>query len=382
MAVLFFLASMIFFVLALHPFIFYPLSLHLMKKHFLRPIAAGDAPKSYAICVCAYNESSIIREKAQNLMALKKALPGLEVFIYVDCASDDTAKILEEYKDEFDVTVATERHGKTYGMNLLVSKATADVVIFSDANVMLDIGSVTNLDRYFSDPEVGCVCGHLKYVNGASSETAENGSLYWKLEEWVKQMESDTGSIMGADGSIFAIRRDLHVPPPADMIDDMYVSFQILLAGKRIVRAPDVIAYEESVTIAREEFKRKVRIACQAFNIHRALWPRLKELPALDLYKYVSHKLLRWFTIVWLVAGVTAFELMLVSADLGGLAFGLLILGLVALAAGFLIRIPVLSQIVDILYAFLGVGVGVWKSYSGERFQTWAPAASIRQKKG
>ncbi len=85
---------------------------------------------------------------------------------------------------------------------------------------------------------------------------------------------------------------------------------------------------------------------------------------------------------MWLVAGVTAFELMLVSADLGGLAFGLLILGLVALAAGFLIRIPVLSQIVDILYAFLGVGVGVWKSYSGERFQTWAPAASIRQKKG
>lgn len=379
MPVLLFFAALIFLLLAVHPFVTYPVSLRLFKNRFSRPLKNGRPPSSYAICVCAYNEESVIREKAENLLEIKKAIPEVQVFFYVDCASDRTAEILSGYADEFDITVATERHGKTYGMNLLVSKATADIVVFTDANVMLEPQSVSNLARYFSDPDVGCVCGHLKYVNKETSETSENGSLYWKLEEWIKQLESETGSIMGADGSIFAIRRELHEPPPADRIDDMFVSFSILLAGKRIVRAPDVVAYEESVTVASEEFKRKVRIACQAYNIHRDLWPRLKKLPALDLYKYVSHKLLRWFTIVWLAGFVVCFGLGLIFAGYPVLATALLVLGMIAVAVGATVRVPVLSQIVDILYAFLGVGIGIWKSFSGERFQTWSPAASIRK---
>ncbi len=66
---------------------------------------------------------------------------------------------------------------------------------------------------------------------------------------------------------------------------------------RRIVRVADAVAYEAAVSRPAEEFRRKVRISCQAFNVNRALWPRLLRLPALDLYKYVSHKLLRWLSI-------------------------------------------------------------------------------------
>lgn len=377
---LFFTLSVACFLLAQHPFLTYPLSLALLAKKIRRPIvaAAGDAP-TYAICVCAYNEEGVIEAKAQNLLALKREIPGLEVFIYVDCASDRTAEILSAYKNDFDIHVATERHGKTFGMNLLLKKVTASIVIFSDANVMLDVPSIPRLGHYFADPQVGCVCGHLIYVNDVDTKTAVNGSLYWKLEEKIKQLESDTGSLMGADGSIFAIRRSLHVPPPADMIDDMFVSFNILCKGYRIVRAADVIAYEKSVTVAHEEFRRKVRIACQAFNVHRALWPQLRELPALDLYKYVSHKLLRWFTMLWLVLSAFFFVAALVSAGLSVLAVILLAAGAGLLWLGAKKEVPLLSQITDILYAFSGAGMGVWKSIRGERFQTWAPANSIRK---
>lgn len=383
MSLLFLLLSLLFFALAVHPFVLYPLSLRFLKSRFLHPLQPQplERPLTYAVCVCAYNERAVIAAKAENLMALKRAIPGLEVFIYVDAASDGTADVLKAWEHEFTIHVSPDRHGKTYGMNLLVGMAKADVIIFTDANVMLDVASIPALENYFADPEVGCVCGHLIYVNGdgTASQTAANGSLYWKLEEHIKQLENETGSVMGADGSIFAVRRSLHRAPPPDIIDDMFVSFSILCEGARIVRAPDVIAYEESVTVAKEEFRRKVRIACQAFNVHRLMWPQLKQLPAWDLYKYISHKLIRWFVLYWLVLSGLCFMAALASAGFAALAVVLLALGASSLYLGAVLGIRPVVQIVDILYAFAATAVGVWRSVKGDRFQTWAPAQSIRK---
>lgn len=384
MAFFFFMLSALCGLAVIHPFVTFPASLSLVRRKAPRPLKpAPNAPApSYAICVCAYNEENVIREKAENLLAIKRAIPNLDVRIYVDCASDGTAAILNEYSHEFFIHVAEERHGKTHGMNLLVAGAAADVIVFTDANVMLDPESVSALEKYFADPEVGCVCGHLIYVNDADGTTAATGSLYWKIEEKIKQLESDTGSVMGADGSIFAIRRALHVPPPADIIDDMFVSFSILANGHRVVRAPDVKAYEQSVTSSGEEFRRKVRIACQAFNVHRLLWPKIKTLSPLDLYKYVSHKLLRWFGIVFIALSALFFTLFLMAAGFGWLAAVLIVLAGGGIWAGLKYDVSPVPQIVDILASFAGTGLGVYKSLRGQRFQTWNPAMSIRKKQG
>lgn len=379
MAAFFFFLSAMSFVAIVHPFVTYPLSLRFLPKKPIQP--SPDAGKnSYSLCMCAYNEEAVIEEKAQNLLALKKTYPDLEILIYVDCASDNTAKILESYKDAFFIHVANERHGKTYGMNLLVSQAKGDIILFTDANVMLDTNVIGALNPYFLDNSVGCVCGHLKYINDMDGVTAATGSLYWRLEEKIKQTESDTGSVMGADGSIFAIRKSLHTPPPADIIDDMFVSFSILCKGYRIVRAPDVIAYEKSVTSSKEEFKRKVRISCQAFNVHKLLWPRLKELDLVNLYKYISHKLLRWFGIAWIALFGLSFLCGLVFSGLNGLAFLLCISGIAGLWVGSIQNISPIPQILDILLSYAATGLGIIKSFQGQRFQTWAPAQSIRKK--
>ncbi|HYD32632.1 MAG TPA: glycosyltransferase family 2 protein [Azospirillaceae bacterium] len=373
----------LFLAAALHPFTTYPLSLMALRRLWPEPLAPeivtpADRQETFAVCVCAYNEETVIRAKVENLLAMRKALGGLEILVYVDAATDRTAAILREYQDELTLLVSPERRGKTYGMNLLVRMAKADVVIFTDANVIVDPQMIGNLKSYFADPSVGCVCGHLIYTNGDDNATAQSGSLYWKLEEAIKQMESETGSAMGADGSLFAIRRRLHKPVPPDIIDDMFVSFNILLAGHRVVRAPDVLAFEQTTTSAGDEFRRKIRIACQSFNIHRMLWPRLKRMPMLDVYKYVSHKLLRWLTIynlalagLFTIAGVAVLPHPLPAA----LALGL---GTATFVAGWAMKLKPMPQIVDILTAFLGTGIGVWRSLRGARFQTWTPAASVR----
>jgi cellulose synthase/poly-beta-1,6-N-acetylglucosamine synthase-like glycosyltransferase len=368
--------------LAQHPFVTYPLSLRLLRRFRRVPLRAGlpdDAAGDFTICVCAYNEAAVIAEKVENLLEIRRCLGHLDILIYVDGATDGTAGMLAKFGDRIRVVNAGQRAGKTAGMNMLVSLARTPLVIFSDANVLIDPRSVLNLRRYFRDPDVGCVCGHLTYVNAKASATARVGSTYWALEEVIKQLESDTGSVIGADGSLFAIRRELFRPIPPDIIDDLFTSLNILCEGWRVVSAPDVRAFEEQAVKSREEFRRKVRIACQAFNIHRLLWPRLRRLDRLSLYKYVSHKLLRW-----LVAYNLALASVLLGAGLVGSvgfahALATLAVVMVLMAGLWQIRPRLVRLGFEFLSAITATAAGVAKSFQGERFQTWTPPSSARR---
>jgi len=376
---LFAMAAAASFLLAAHPFTTYPASLWVLARGTARKPLSGPIPQTIAVCVCAYNEASVIGDRVRNLLAMRALHRDLEILVYVDAATDDTARILYAFGDAIKVVVATERHGKTHGMNRLVAMTKAEIIVFSDANVMFAKDAVAKLVAPFADPAIGCTCGHLRYVDPVSAtSTAQAGSLYWRLEEWIKSLESKTGSVMGADGSIFAIRRALYSTPPAHLIDDMYVSLSILCGGNGIVRVADAIATELSVSRPAEEFRRKMRIACQAFNVNRALWPRLIRLRALDRYKYVSHKLLRWTTI-YLLALCCVFSLAAISIGLGVEAGGgALLVGTLAIAALALARKGPLGTLREALLAFLATGLGIARSVRGETFQTWNPPESAR----
>ena len=367
---------------ALHPFISYPLSLWFLSRFRPRPLKpAEDAAlePDLAILMCAYNEEHVIEAKAENLLKLKAAYPKIELLIYVDAASDRTAELLKPYEDQIRVVVSRERTGKTPGMNLLMSMVQKPIIMFTDANVMIDLEAPKRLMRYFADPKVGCVAGHLRYTNSDASVTAGSGSLYWRLEEWIKRRESEIGSCMGADGSLFAIRRTLHTPPPAELCDDMYVSLHVLCQGARVVQADDVTAYEESVTSAAEEFSRKARIACQSFNAHQHLWPSLRRCSPLVIYQYLSHKWLRWFAIAWLAGAAVFGELALIAHKQLLFAWIAPLVAAALLLVGYLGWEKRLSQLWDILTAFAGTGLGVLQSMRGRSYRTWTPAASIRK---
>lgn len=378
-AALFFVLGAILFALALHPFTTYPLSLLLLRKLSSKRAPANSAASGrYAVCMCVYNEEHVIDAKMKNLLALRERDPDLEILVYVDAASDRSVEVLQPYADRIYLHVSPHRLGKTHGMNRLVARTKADFVIFTDANVMLDQDVLTNLKRHFADPEVGCVCGQLSYINEQASITAATGSLYWRLEETIKSLEQASGSVMGADGSLFAIRRRLHHAPPDHIIDDMYVSLRILCDGYRIVQARDVKAYEKSATSAADEFRRKARIACQAFNVHNMLWPILKKLGPLTRYKYVSHKLLRWWSIYFLASAGVAIEAGLLVARAWWLAAVLPLTLLLGIWLGHRWSLTPFAQAVDALKSLAGAGLGVWQSLRGERYQTWQPAASVR----
>jgi len=363
--------------LAIHPFITYELTLNIMR-HFkvkcpARPVAGGATPVlSFAVCVPAHNEEKVIAAKIENLLALRRATPRpVEILIYVDAATDRTAAIVRGYGDQVRLVEGRERRGKTAGMNRLAAMTEADILVFSDANVMVEPDALVRLASHFTDPTIGCICGSLVYVNAADSATAGIGAEYWRREERLKQLESDTGGVIGADGSLFAIRRSLHRPVPDDIIDDFFLSLAVLCDGHRVVRGGDVRAAEQATTISADEFRRKVRIACQAFNVHRLLRPRLASLHWTLRYKYLSHKLLRWLSLA--NAAVAA------ALAIAGVAAGwgwwtvLPVAALGALVVAVLLSLPPTREI---MLALAATTLGLVRSLAGERFQTWTPPLS------
>ena len=214
----------------------------------------------------------------------------------------------------------------------------------------------------------------------ARAEAAAAGSLYWRFEEMLKRLETDSGSVMGADGSLFAIRRKLFRKPAPDIIDDMHTSLSILCDGYRVVRAEDVLAYERSVSSTGEEFRRKVRISCRAFNCHRLLWPRLSGLPALDLYKYVSHKFLRWISIYLQAACVLSLLAWFAVRGQGAQALlAMLAIGGIGWMLARTPRFAAVAKLWEFMTAFAATGLGVWKSLAGERYQTWTYGGDCAQ---
>lgn len=368
--------SVFFLLLSIHPFVTYPLSLMLVRRRPSPPVAPSSLP-TFAICVCAYNEERTIAEKARNMIAVAEAVPNCELFIYVDGASDRTLERLEPFRDRINVVAAEVRRGKSHGMNVLVDRCTADIVVFTDANVELDLNVLPEIAPWFSDPAVGCVCGHLVYSNPDESAMSSSGSLYWRIEEAIKQLESDAYSVVGADGSLFAIRRTAHHVVPDDIIDDFYISMKILIDGMRVVRAPNALAFEKSATSTYDEFRRKIRIACQAFNVHRLIWPEIWPRPALA-YCYVSHRLLKWVIGYNLLLAGLFFLLAMLAVFPPAPVLGAVLIVIAAFALLVAAKFGPALKTLAMLLSFAGTAWGVWRSVRGDRFQTWTPTPSAR----
>tara|TARA_R110000782_G_scaffold117364_3_gene207671 strand:+ start:97056 stop:98213 length:1158 start_codon:yes stop_codon:yes gene_type:complete len=362
-------------VLFLHPYLFYPLSLRLFRA---RPPGGGDGSRpSATLLFSAYNEEQALPAKLANIAAIKALFPDLEVLAYSDMSSDSTLALLESRPDLLRVIPATQRTGKATGMRNMVEQAKGDVCIFTDANVLLEPESVGRLLDHFRDPTIGGVSGTLRYINDADSPTAAVGGLYWRLEEKIKALESRCGSMMGADGSIFATRRALYPVVPPHLLDDMIASLSVTFAGYRLISAPDVHAFERNTTDPRDEFHRKRRIACRAFNSHRHLWPHIaRHFPLADQYKYVSHKLLRWLGAPILMLSILSLTLALACDGHGRLAVLLWLAGGIALLLGEGLKWRPFATITGMLVSILATFIGVLDALCGRTYQTWAPAKS------
>lgn len=355
------------------PFAVYPLILRALPTRPEQPVAG--LPPSASLLFCAYDEGAAMPEKLANLTMLKQRHPALQIFAYDDGSSDDTAMQIAKTGDLVTLVRGPGRSGKAHGMKTLAAMAHGDVLIFTDANVLLDAEAIDRLLARYADPAVGGVLGSLRYIGDDESATASVGSLYWRIEERLKDEESRTGNVLGADGSIFSVRRALYPDFPDTVLDDLTVSMAVVFAGKRLVKASDVIARERLVAARGDEYRRKVRIAARAWHTHRHLVPRLRQMRAMDRFKYGSRKIVRWFGGIFLLTGALSAAALAWRVS-PWLLLALASVALLLLLIGARMRRGPLAALVDILIAYAATLQGVARAMRGKTVAVWNPAKS------
>jgi cellulose synthase/poly-beta-1,6-N-acetylglucosamine synthase-like glycosyltransferase len=288
MAIAVFVGTLV--VLGYH-YLGYPLTLALLawwrRSEAPRP---GRATPTVTLVVSAYNEEGVLRQKLENALALDYPRDRLEIVVASDGSTDRTAAIAGEFADRGVVLheYRTNR-GKNAALNDTVPRAAGDVIVFTDANGMYRPDALRRLVAYFADPAVGCVCGELLYLNYSGNAVADGYNKYWRFDQRQKRLESRLRTLLGANGSIFAIRRGLYRPLPNTVCNDMVLPILVAAAGHAVVYAPDAISTEAGSTDVGEELRRRPRIIARGILGVRAVWG--------DVWR--SGRLLLAWALVW-----------------------------------------------------------------------------------
>lgn len=248
-----------------------------------------------SIVMVVRNEAAVLRKKLRNLLALEYPAESVQLVVVSDGSTDGTETILREAARDSRVHVVLNQlsQGKASGLNDGVGQARGKVVVFTDARQQIEPNALKLLMENFADPQVGAVSGELMLGDAASGEAMRGMGTYWRMEKRVRGLESDTGSVVGATGALYAVRREL-VPevPTVTILDDVLIPMQVVRQGYRVIFDGRARAWDVPDLGSKREFHRKVRTLSGNYQLLRlAPWLLRRENPL--RFEFMSHKLIR-----------------------------------------------------------------------------------------
>ena len=368
-------------LLVVYTYLIYPVLLWLL--------AAGRKMPEYAplsewpaasLIIAAHNEEATLRAKLENALAMDYPAEQLDIIVVSDASTDGTDHIAAEFAERGVRLHRQEaRGGKTEAQNAGVRLARGQFLAFSDANSMYAPSALKRLLAPFADERIGCVCGELQYANPDDQGAGKGEGLYWRYEQFLKRRESLLSSTLGANGAIYALRRELFVELRGDIISDFVAPLHAWRRGFRIAYEPTAVATEYSSVRFGDEFRRRRRIVSRSLY---GLWTEVAVLNPFAhfffAFQMFSHKLLRWLVPVWLLV-VLAVNIPLATDGYYGLLlalqvafYGLAALGLLLpewLGRYWLFYIPAYFTATN-----LGTLLGLLSFLMGRRHRVWQPA--------
>jgi cellulose synthase/poly-beta-1,6-N-acetylglucosamine synthase-like glycosyltransferase len=326
--------------LLIYPYSIYPLLLTIfsrLKKQNITPLDRELYQPEVTLIISAHNEESVIKEKLENTLSINYPGEKFEIIVVSDASTDKTDDIVSQWSaahPNFKLIRQEQRLGKTSGLNLAVPRAQGEIIVFSDANAIYHNNSINELVKYFGDPQVGYVMGAALY-NSDKNPSSKSEGLYWKFELFVKKLETKYHSVVGGDGAIYAIRKELFWELDKDDINDFVNPLQIVSKDYRGIFNPDAICFEDSAGDFKKEFKRKRRIVNRSWRAVRKYFNWFdvrRHFPF--LFELFSHKIVRWYSFpILLLAFISNLLIAVFTAApfyvatlIGMVAFGILTL--------------------------------------------------------
>ncbi|TAK09113.1 MAG: glycosyltransferase family 2 protein [Candidatus Manganitrophaceae bacterium] len=288
------------FLVVLYTYIGYPLILSAWRFLGKKRVRKGAVLPSVSVIVAVYNEEGNIERKLKNLFDLDYPASLLEIIISSDGSTDQTEARVTRWQERHPngpsllLLTAPTHVGKAAALNRAVAHARGELLVFTDARQRLDRRAVALLATNFADDQVGAVSGELILMERPEGEGAAGVGLYWRYEKWLRKMESDVDSTLGATGAIYAVRKSLYEPIPAETIlDDVLIPMQVVFRGYRTVFEPKARAYDFIAKGAGSEFVRKVRTLSGNYQLLWEVGPLWSWKKNRVFFQYFSHKVAR-----------------------------------------------------------------------------------------
>ena len=337
---------------------------------------AAPAALSVEVVFSAADEESVIASRIGNLLAQDR-VPPPSVTVGCDGCRDATAATARTAGGtRVRVVEFPDRRGKASVLNDLVRASAADVLVFTDANTVFQPGAIRALLEPFAEPSVGAVCGRLVFET-APGARATPEAAYWDRETRLKEAEGALGICLGANGAIYAARRELVAPLPEDTtsMDDFLIPVRVARAGRRVVSAGGAVAREDAARDVGAEFSRRLRIGIGAGQVlRRERWLYASRRHPLLTLAFLSRKAARWIAPVLALAAAVA---ALLSAPLR--AAGAAVLAAAALSVAVSRARPRVRGFAGRLYYFavlnVALALGVAAGLAGYARPVWKRTA-------
>jgi len=313
----------------------YPLLARLlggMVRHKVWSAAPGEHLPTITVLIAAFNEAAHIETTVRNKLEQEYPADKLDIIVISDESDDGTDDIVngimaENGAPRVRLIRQEPRAGKTSALNLAMPEAGGEIIVFSDANSLYAPDTLKNLVAPLADPKVGYVTGRMVYKAPDGSLTGEGCSAYMRYENNLRAWETDLGSIVGVDGGVDAMRRDIYRPMNPDQLPDFVQPLTVREQGYRVVYEPRALLYEDALTEADDEFRMRVRVSLRAFHALKDKAALLNPFKfGLFAWQLWSHKVLRYMAFL-LMAGAYGSNIILMFRPEYSATWSLMLIG-------------------------------------------------------
>ena len=370
-------------VLFVYAYVGYPLVLWLVARSKPEPRPFGD-PREWpriSITIPAYNEATSIGPTLESLLALDYPAQERQILVVSDCSTDGTDDVVRGYGARgVELLRMAARSGKTAAENAALPHLRGEIIVNTDATIRLLPGSLKPLIRVFQDPTIGAASGRDLSVGDVRAEVNRGESGYVGYEMWVRSLESRIGSIVGASGCFYAIRRSLvdSAFPPA-LSRDFASPLRARMLGFRTVSVDEAVCLVPRTTSLRTEYRRKIRTMARGLD---TLWYKRALLNPVRFGSFAlmlwSHKLCRWLvhlTLPGLLLGLALLSATSLTAALVVLAVAFaMTLGVIGMKWPDGRKAPAPIAVCGFALAVNAAAIRAWaKALRGERNPIWEP---------
>jgi len=372
------------FLFLLYSYLIYPhlLKYLLQKKQDLPSYPITGVLPPLSIIIAAHNEEKVLREKLDSILTSHYPLDQIELLIGIDASTDFSALIAEEYQQRFascQVFEFSQRQGKIKIVNALVPKASHQLIVLTDANVLFTEQTLAQLQAPFVDPKIGLVDSTMKHYGLKNTGISMPESTYIAGEVLLKEAEGKLwGAMMGPFGGCFAFRKNCFEPIPEHfLVDDFYINMTCIEKGYRCLTQSAAVVLEDVSNDLLIEFKRKIRISSGNFQNLKRFWRLLLRFNAVS-FTFFSHKVLRWILPVFLVAMTLQIMQKQESSWFYQALYFILLLIPISFMVDYLARrqgthLVWLRYIIHFVSMNIALLIGLFRFFGGIRSSVWQP---------